>query len=1184
MKEGDLEFSVLFADNDKIGGVYEVRDGLKSSRRKFVQCFPVCCQEHSCDKFCGTPVSVVLTANLKDKMAASCFQFDDMAFVAELKPIDANYTLQTPLSRAQLSKQMKQSGFLYSGNLVASTRGRQHNGDNTVQNGYYEFALNAQNLPEPRRKEALLLDTLYTFSVTVLIPLDNKDETVSKGKAEKDKDNLLHPVAYFDSAPFFLKASSGDKDSQSIHQSSASQLPTPSDLQEAQSLISLFHTMQTERMALERRDLHVRLTSYANNKKNPPKTTSTSAATTTSAGPTSQQPIHHHQHQHLPFHLQHHQQHQQRREKRPLDASMLMPPSKQTKGCVPLDLVTEDIFEILQESTALAQRPYHWQSHKGRNIRDPTVGMMRGLVQQSALEKALYCITKHNSILHGDIALEDETDGMVVDDSVAPVDTITAAAAEGQEKAKEDSEQSREKEREKEKARLIANVQANSKTYLAKTFSTTSATQPVASAAAAPVPVSSVIREHGLSNNGQEKSTGTVTAQELPEGDLNESDVLSLEHLKKQLMSKYRNPHESLLQRQCFSDMLQSITKSTWQVALRVRRAAERTAPPLPAIPSTAFSLYLSVMQDSKVEHHNLTKAFLASDPPPLKALSWAMRYLRGHNELNFRTSRISAQTVAATAAANAASAAASAAAAAAASASASAPVASSVDATVQQQQQQPLVPLVQNDSTSQLLLPDKSALETAFAQSMQAEDDKETEKELRGKEKGNAEEGSAFKDALEGETNKDGPLPLPLPGTESSAASLVSASAVLGEKEAPESTHTTYIKQEKVSDNGDSFSSELDTAAPCLTLSTSVPAPTSAPVAAPCSNNVSVLPSTSSSAPVSRSPQAPLRDPAEILAQFKALLAADSTDENSDQGSVSEAAPALALVALVSDYVCSGACDQLAQKEQRAAEVRRQLHAQVATTHANQCALLQEAFLWESSQVSLEYAGRTADYFPTYRATPLGPLIVNNFPNEETKRVKSTKPQLSAEAAAAALAFHESLKRGVDPRLPPKENTLQLKDPDGPPQKIARGLGMTSEPEPEAPAPVPRVKRNANNNNNNNGQKDSPARPKRAATKEPKSSRRTATSSPKPKGSNTKKKGKGKGKGKVVKTVLAETRPVHRLTSMLNIPVGGTSRQDHYHNREEGENDEGEGEGEGGSLGEGVDDAGEESDGNSLK
>eukprot|EP01032_Pedospumella_encystans_P018665 gene18665-21238_t len=1168
MKEGDLEFSVLFADNDKIGGVYEVRDGLKSSRRKFVQCFPVCCQEHSCDKFCGTPVSVVLTANLKDKIAASCFQFDDVAFVAELKPIDANYTLQTPLSRAQLSKQMKQSGFLYSGNLVASTRGRQHNGDNTVQNGYYEFALNAQNLPEPRRKEGLLLDTLYTFSVTLLIPLDNKDETVSKGKAEKDKDNLLHPVAYFDSAPFFLKASSGDKDSQSVHQPSTSLLPTPSDMQEAQSLISLYHAMQTERMALERRDLHVRLTTYANNKKNPPKITTTSAATTTtSAGPTSQQQIHHH-HQHHHYHLQ---QQTQRREKRPLDASMLMPPSKQTKGCVPLDLVTEDMFEILQESTALAQRPYHWQSHKGRNIRDPTVGMMRGLVQQSALEKALHCITKHNSILHGDIALEDETDGMVVDDSVAPVDIITAAATEGQEKAKEDNEQNREKEKEKEKARLIANVQANSKTYLAKTFSTTTATQPVAGAAAAPVPVSSVVRGNGHSNIAQEESMGTVTAQQLPEDDLNESDFLSLEHLKKQLMSKYRNPHEHLLQRQCFSDMLQSITKSTWQVALRVRRAAERTAPPLPAIPSTAFSLYLSVMQDSKVEHHNLTKAFLASDPPPLKALSWAMRYLRGHNELNFRTSRISAQTVAATAAANAASAAASAASAV--SASAALPVASSVDATGQQQQQ-PLAPLVPNDSTSQLLLPDKSALETAFAQSMQAEDDKETEKELRGKQKGNAEVGSAFKDALEGETNKDGPLPLPLPGTETSAASLVSASAVLGEKEAPESTHTTYIKQEKVSDNGDSFSSELDTAAPCLTLSTSVPAPTSAPVAASSSSD------SGDSAPVSSIPQAALRDPAEILAQFKALLAADTTDENSDQGSVSEAAPALALVALVSDYVCSGACDQLAQKEQRAAEVRRQLHAQVATTHANQCALLQEAFLWESSQVSLEYAGRTADYFPTYRATPLGPLIVNNFPNEETKRVKSTKPQVSAEAAAAALAFHESLKRGVDPRLPPKDNALQLKDPGGPPQKIARGLGITSEPEPEAPAPAPRVKRSTNNNNN--GQKDSPARPKRAATKEPKSSRRTATSSPKPKGSNTKKKGKGKGKGKVVKTVLAETRPVHRLTSMLSIPVGGTSWHNNDHDGEEGENDEGEA--EGGSLGEGVDDAGEESDGNSLK
>jgi len=483
----------------------------------------MCCHDHSCEKFCGTPVSVVLTANLKDSLAASCFQFDDVEFVAELRPIDANYTLQTPVSRPQLSKQMKQSGFLYSGNLVASTRGKQHNGDNCVQNGYYAFALNAQNLPEPRRKEAVLLDTLYTFSVTVLLPLE-MDETGPKAKVGKDKDNMLHPVAHFDSAPFFLKSSSADKNPQRVHQPSASPLP-PSELQEAQSLISLYHTMQTERMALERRDLHVKLTTYAKNRKNLP---TLALPATTSAGPTHSQPQNHH----------HHQQQQQppRREKRPLDPSMLMPPSKQTKGCVSLELVTEDIFEILQESTALAQRPYHWQSHKGKNIRDPTVGMMRSLVQQSALERALHCITKHNSILHGDIALEDEVEGMLVDDSLSSAGTVTAAA-EGEEKAKEDSEQSREKEEEKEKARLIANVQANSKTYLAKTIPVASTAPSTASAATAPAASISVIREYDHMKNAEEVAVSSAPAQQPSEGDLQDSDSLSLEHLKKRLMS-----------------------------------------------------------------------------------------------------------------------------------------------------------------------------------------------------------------------------------------------------------------------------------------------------------------------------------------------------------------------------------------------------------------------------------------------------------------------------------------------------------------------------------------------------------------------------------------------------------------------------------------------------------------------
>ena len=60
--------------------------------------------------------------------------------------------------------------------------------------------------------------------------------------------------------------------------------------------------------------------------------------------------------------------------------------------------MTEDILEAVHENNAQARLAFRWQSQIG----------MQGLVGQSALERALFCITKHNSIL------EVEVEGEVV--------------------------------------------------------------------------------------------------------------------------------------------------------------------------------------------------------------------------------------------------------------------------------------------------------------------------------------------------------------------------------------------------------------------------------------------------------------------------------------------------------------------------------------------------------------------------------------------------------------------------------------------------------------------------------------------------------------------------------------------------------------------------------------------------
>jgi len=787
-----------------------------------VECFPTCNHEHSNEKACSPPIGVVLGMKFKDVACARSFDFDKVAFVAEFKPTDASYSVESPVARNQLVKQLKPNGHLFMGKLVATTKGKQHDGDNSVLNGYYEFALSAAGLSEsvgagiqPSGTSTLV----YTLAVTVLLPLlDGEPSGV------KDEDEVLQPVAHFDSSCFALELAT------TASACACKEGPGPSkplsatagELNEARSLLNLYHVMQCERMALERRALHLQLAAAAGNPHKSP----------------------------------------------PGRAHSL--PSKQTAGCAPLDLVTEDVFEAVYENNAQARRCFQWQSQIGVAVRDPTAGLMQGLVGQSALERALFCITKHNSILQGDIALEDEVDGDVL--AVEGQGERKKRSAAGEEPGSPgvvvidggDGIAAAEAANGKLLAPLISNNVAVTRPVYSDEASSTGDGKSGARSAAATV---------------EKAGHGSSTASE-------RSDFLSLEHLKAQLAKSYQDPFANLLQRRFFSDMLQSLTEATLLRALQAPAGAAAPHPLSARRCSTAFDLFCAVMGDVKPEQRGLAKAFLASDPPRLGALGWATRYLKARGELRFSTSMVTANSAEAAGILR---------------------------------------------STTLQLLPGQDALETAFAQTLEPSAGPRT-----------------LSQALDGEASAE-VLPLPLVGGE---ALLRGGGQRKRRREEP---HT-----------GSVVSSERDDAD-----------------AAGVSNSSSGGGGGSGGG----------RNPALMLAQFKSLVAADSAATSG------AAAPSIALVALMTDFVCGGGFKKLRQVEKRSAEARGQLREQLQQSFAAQRALLHEAFLWESSPASLEHVGRSSEFFSSFRALASAPLIGTS---DETPPLGEQSPCGGASAPSA--------------------------------------------------------------------------------------------------------------------------------------------------------------------------------------
>ena len=132
-------------------------------------------------------------------------------------------------------------------------------------------------------------------------------------------------------------------------------------------------------------------------------------------------------------------------------------------------------------------------------------------------------------------------------------------------------------------------------------------------------------------------------------------------------------------------------------------------------------------------------------------------------------------------------------------------------------------------------------------------------------------------------------------------------------------------------------------------------------------------------------------------------------------------AAPSIALVALVSDFVCGGGIGKLRQVEKNGVEARGQLREHLQQSFTAQRALLQEAFLWESSPASLEHVGRSSEFFSSFRAVVAAPLAesANTAPiaGDEPNPPNST----GASAAPNAKRSRKPVPAYSGPYTPPK-------------------------------------------------------------------------------------------------------------------------------------------------------------------
>ena len=299
--------------------------------------------------------------------------------------------------------------------------------------------------------------------------------------------------------------------------------------------------------------------------------------------------------------------------------------NQRSSSSIQLDLLTEDVLEMIQESSVSMSLPRIWFNPLGEIVTDPTVNLMKQLQENSKVEAALQCIIRTNTMI------------------------------EEAEKEQQQQQQSNPTESTNQNKSILSHASHHPNTI--ESSNTSIHTEHISR------PNIHTITTTSNSNNSSSSSNST-TADNTPltpssSSDDADSAFLALPYLRDHYLYTHNNESASLLEKQFFADLLANVTENTFQLAKKLDKRRHRHTSsndrqtnkymnrfndPYHEKYSEKYSssfLFLSkILADVKHESRDLVRPFLSSHVfPELPALQKARLYLLKHGEFQFHSS-----------------------------------------------------------------------------------------------------------------------------------------------------------------------------------------------------------------------------------------------------------------------------------------------------------------------------------------------------------------------------------------------------------------------------------------------------------------------------------------------------------------------------------------------------------------
>ena len=299
--------------------------------------------------------------------------------------------------------------------------------------------------------------------------------------------------------------------------------------------------------------------------------------------------------------------------------------NQRSSSSIQLDLLTEDVLEMIQESSVSMSLPRIWFNPLGEIVTDPTVNLMKQLQENSNVEAALQCIIRTNTMI------------------------------EEAEKEQQQQQQSNPTESTNQNNSILSHASHHPNTI--ESSNTSIHTEHISRANIQTITTTS-------NSNNSSSSSNSTTADNTPltpssSSDDADSAFLALPYLRDHYLYTHNNESASLLEKQFFADLLANVTENTFQLAKKLDKRRHRHTSsndrqtnkymnryndPYHEKYSEKYSssfLFLSkILADVKHESRDLVRPFLSSPVfPELPALQKSRLYLLKHGEFLFHSS-----------------------------------------------------------------------------------------------------------------------------------------------------------------------------------------------------------------------------------------------------------------------------------------------------------------------------------------------------------------------------------------------------------------------------------------------------------------------------------------------------------------------------------------------------------------